>query len=138
MRRLRRIRLALLSAFVIAFAQIAVAAQPWPLGAALHRHYMVQPSTVVDAVDHCAHHRAQDDGAPVPKAPPPSPNYCEVHCQDAAQPDALVVAAAAPIPDAGLAVPLAEVLLARDSAADRVDARCASPPVRLLFARFLI
>jgi hypothetical protein len=131
MKRRLRIRFAVLSALVIAFAQIAVAAQPWPPAAAPHQHSAV--SSAVDVPEHCAAFQAEGDSAPAP-----NPNFCEVHCQDAAQPDALVVVVAAPIPDAGLAVPLAEAAPIRHGVADTVDAKCASPPARLLFARFLI
>ncbi len=139
MKRRLRLRFALVSAFVIAFAQIAVAAQPWPLAAAPHQHSAVAgtPAHVDDVAEHCAGHLADAEGV-APQPAPPSPNVCEVHCQDAAQPDALVIAVAAPLPDAGLSVPMAEVPLVRDGGAAPVDAKCASPPARLLFARFLI
>lgn len=133
-------RFALLSAFVIAFAQIAVAAEAWPAGAALNQHTAAaQPTNAADATEHCPGHTIGADSAPFgPQAPVPGPNYCEVHCQDAAQPDALVVAVSAPLPDAGLLVPPTEAEVVRDAAANPMDAKCASPPARLLFARFQI
>src|SRR6266545_46867 len=129
MKRRLRIRFALLSACVIAFAQIAVAAQAWPLDAALHQHSVALASAnASDVPEHCAGHIASADGAPAPQAPAPSPNFCEVHCQDAAQPDAMVVAVAAPIPDAGLSVPLSEAEALHDAHASPHDAKRASPP----------
>jgi len=137
MKRRLRIRFALLSAFAIVFAQIAVAAQPWPPGAAEHQHHaVVAAAAAADAAEHCQ--RRADGETALPQTPAPSPNFCEVHCQDAAQPDALIVAAGAPLPQPGLLVPLAEATVVRDTDAAPLEAKCASPPARLLFARFLI
>ncbi len=134
MKRSLRVRFAVLSACVIAFAQIAVAAQAWPLDAALQRHSApAAPTSAADASEHCAGHIVGADGAPTP-----SPNFCEVRCQDAAQPDAMVVAVAAPIPDGWLSAPLAEAAIVDHANRSPLAAKCASPPARLLFARFLI
>ena len=67
----------------------------------------------------------------------PSANFCEVRCQDAAQPDALVVAVAAPIPQSWFPLLVAVPMLEGGRLDVRPDARCASPPARLLFSRFL-
>jgi hypothetical protein len=124
-------RFALLFAFAIAFAQIAVAAQPWPLDAAAHRH----SAAAADAPEPCSGHLAADHGSPAQQAP--SPNYCEVHCQDATQPDATIVAIAAPVADAWLAVALTLAVREPATPADALAAKSASPPARLLYARFL-
>jgi hypothetical protein len=131
MKKAVRRRVALLFGFVIAFAQIAVAAQPWPLDIAPHRH--TAPASA--AADHCAGHLAGDHGVPAPKAP--TPNHCEVHCQDATQPDAVAIAIAAPIADAWLAVSLVLAIGELAPPVDALLAKCASPPARVLYSRFL-
>jgi hypothetical protein len=127
MKKTLRIRFALVAAFAIAFAQLAVAAQPWPI--------VPQRSAPAGVPDHCAG-LAHDDGDTPAGAP--TPNTCEVHCQDAAQPDAMPVALATPVPDAWLPLPLAKAVGERSAPDDTIGAKCASPPARLLFARFLI
>ncbi len=140
MKRRLRLRFALLSAFAIAFAQIAVAAQTWPLVPPPHQHAAAaQPANASEAPEHCPGYSVGADSVPVaPQAPLPSANFCEVHCQDAAQPDALVVAVAAPLPERGLSVPVAEGAVVRDADTASVVVKCTSPPARLVFARFLI
>ena len=141
MKRPVRTRFAALAACVIAFAQIAVAAQPFPIDAfAPHRHapapVPAQSSDAADTAAPCTGHLANGDGGTIP-AGAPSPNFCEVHCQDAAQPDAMVVAIAAPVADAWLLVTIADVVFERAPATGPLDAKCASPPARVLFSRFL-
>jgi hypothetical protein len=137
MKSVLRIRIAALAACVITFAQIAVAAQPWPVDAVPHRH---APPTAVDAADmpqHCTGQFAHDDAGPASQGDAPSPNFCEVHCQDAAQPHAMVVALASPVPQAWLPVSLADGSVEHARSHDPLSAICASPPARLLFSRFL-
>jgi hypothetical protein len=133
-----RLYVALLAACAIAFAQIAVAAQPWPLAAVAH-HQSVPGSDAdsPDAFEPCVAHLTGDLAAPG-QPDVPSPNHCEVRCQDAAQPDIAPVGAAAPVVDAWLAVPVAATLPAQPWRTATIDAKCASPPARVMFGRFLI
>lgn len=135
MKRALRIRFAVLSACVIAFAQIAVAAQAWPLVAPAH-HEAPLAADSAHPSSHCAGNVVDTDETPASPAAP-TPNACEVHCQDAAQPDA-AIAIAAPIADAWIVVPLVARSCVRSLAGGAPDVNVAPRPARVLFARFQI
>jgi hypothetical protein len=138
MKRALRARFAALAACVIAFAQIALAAQPWPLDVVQHRSApAAAPDAPASAPEHCIGHLAQRDAPPAQLPAPPSQNLCEVHCQDAAQPDALLVAVAAPTPQAWFPLTPADPVAERSQRSDLLAAKSASPPARVLFSRFL-